>query len=266
MKIEDNTSAPSGAAASLRPQVGSTGSEASVSAGVIATEDQHIADAIKAMDPIHDVPSPHQIPNGWKVPPLRVSALPKEAQAKVNARLAALPPAQREAMEAAAVEDAIREMLPAIRLRTGVGSTALPYHREMALIGREWCDLADEYDRIADELCDIERHETRFNSATGEHEAVPVYRIDGPRRDAYGLRQADLLRQMRLLQADDGSVGIEAAKRMREAMGESVGLIKERNRQVAVEEAARKRADEVLFEEEVAKKAASYASRKRATF
>lgn len=224
--------------------------------------DRSIADSILAMDPM-DAPPPYEIPHGWKVPPLRVTALPKDRREEVYTKLDALPdgltPKEREAKEAEFTADVVRSMQSGIRVKTGLGRDALPYHREMMAITVECQELAREFDRLSDELTDVQSHRTEIDPATGEAKPVPVYRVQGARHAAYVAQQADLARRMRLLIGEESGFGLEGQKRIKQALFESVGLIKARDQQVAEHAEAKRRAEEMAREERINAQARSIA-------
>jgi hypothetical protein len=256
--------------AALTAEVTATGTASTRPSYEITPELRPHADAILAMDPVDDVPPPYEFPVGYRLPAPRVTALPPEMQREVQARLAELPvqttPEQRQAKEAEFTASAIRSKTLATRVLTGVGSNASPYHREMVGIAREVRDLGAKYDQLQQDLSEVVRYETVTDPATGEPKPVPVYRVGGVRAQAYAAQQQDILRRIRLLVQDDGTHGIEAGKRLRQALHESAVARQKLQQQVEERAEAKRRADEINRERRINAQAQSLASVARSTF
>ncbi|MDE2563789.1 MAG: hypothetical protein KGL48_16230 [Sphingomonadales bacterium] len=230
----------------------------------IAPEDKPIADAILAQHPIYDTPHPHQIPEGWQAPPLRISALPPKLQPKVRENLERYPEDQRASVEARLVEDVVRnEMLPSIRVRTGLGPTATPYHKEMVQIAAEVSDLQREWDRLQSDIKAVDRYVVRRNPETGADTPYPVMRLQGTRLKAAEERQKDVARQIRLLVNEDHTPGIEGRRRVREALHASVSAVRALNQRVAEEVEVNRRADEINREARIHSRAEARARMRR---
>lgn len=243
--------------ADLRSEVISAGTPQSSSDYAIAPADQHIADAILAMDPVNDVPAPHKFPEGWAANvPLRLTMLPPPMQGEVRAKLDAIPVAQRAVKEPELTAAAIRSMRADIRVKTGVGPTATPYHREMVGIAREVRDLGAQYEQLTESLSAIDGYETVTDPTTGEPKPAPVFRVQGNRLKAVLAQQEDLLRQMRLLQ-NDGAYGIEGRRRLDQALHESVAARKAVAEQLADDAEAKRRTEQELREDRIAKRVRS---------
>lgn len=257
--MTDNT--PDTSASELTAEVSATGATSRNSYEITPELRPH-ADAILAMDPVKDVPPPYEIPEGWGANlTLRATALPAEMQREVNAKLDALgemAPEQRQAMEAQLTAESIRAKTRETRILTGVGKDATPFHRELVAIARDYRDLTAEYDRIQDELAEVERYETQTDPATGEPTPVPVYRLSGARAQAALERQDDIARRLRLLVNDDGH-GIEAQRRLGVALHESAVARKEHHRQLDEAAEVKRRAAEMAREKRINEQAAALA-------
>lgn len=243
---------------SLRPEFAAVGSN-KADDYAIAPEDQAIVDAIGKIDPINDVPRPHEIPEGWQVAPLRLTALPPHMQGAIAEKLRDVAPEKRMEVEDRLTAEAIRGMRADLIVKTGVGENALPYHREMVALAREYRDLEQEADRIVDSLREIARYEVRRDPQTGEVKPVAVLKLQGTRRDAAEQQLQDVQRRSRLLFNDDGTRAVEGQDRIRKAMSESVGLVKARNQQLADEAEARELGAKMVRDERIKAKAESYA-------
>lgn len=264
MQIIDNTSAPNDSA--LVPAVEHFGEPTSQPSYEIADEDKHHVDAILAIDAINDVAGPHEIPKGWNnLGSLKASALPKELQRKVEAKLANFPAERRGAMEAEFTAEAIRGMRGSLRVKTGLGEGATLYHREMLDITREYHDAETQFLRLQDELAEVARYDTQFDPITGQSTPVPVMRVSENRRRGILAEMESLNSRMALLHKD-GKPGVEAEKRLKQAMYDSVMQRKELARQVEERAEARRRAAEINREARINEQAKRFASQVRHTF
>ncbi|MCW1382692.1 hypothetical protein OLX02_07630 [Novosphingobium sp. KCTC 2891] len=248
MQLIDNTPAPNDAI--LVPAVEHYGSASDQPSFEIGPEDQHHVDAVLGMDPFNDVPAPYDLPEGRSFGALKLTALPAEMQVAVRARLAAIPAGQREAKEAEFTAEAIRGMRPNIRLMTGLGRDATPYHREQLAITREYQDAAAEFDRLQGELSAVARHVTQFDPVTGKAHAVPVPKVSEERRRAIVAEMDSLAIRMRLLHNGD-QPGVEAEMRLKQAMFETVQARKETRRQIDESAEAKRRAVEINRESRI---------------
>lgn len=228
---------------------------------VIAPEDRHYVDSVLAMDPIADVPGTSVFPQGRKLSAPTLATLSPEMRAGVQAKLQGLPPEARAAQESHLVAEAIRAKLPALRIQTGLGEGALPYHREMALIAREVSDLGREFDRVAAELAEVQSYGTETDPETGETRPKEIFRVQGTRRKALEGRQQDLLRNLRVLGGDASGTPVEANRRLAAAMAETVAVLKERDRQQSEDQEARELGAEMARKARVEAKARQFARR-----
>lgn len=221
---------PSNTGNELAADVGSTGTTTRTDY-TITPDLRPYADAVLAMDPVRDVPPPYEFPEGHSWPAPRAAALPEGLRREVEAKLAALPPEQRAAKDAEFTAVAIRSMTAAIRIKTGVGKDATPFHREMVGIAREVSDLDAEFNRLQSELETVHRYDASVDPATGEATAIPVYAVTGTRAKAYVEQQQDILRRTRLL-VNDGGYGLEGRRRMDTALHESAMARKQLHEQM----------------------------------
>lgn len=261
MQIIDNTDEPSAfeePAFELKANVTGYGREPKAAQG-ITPEDQHYVDQVLAMDMVNDVPGASVFPAGRTLSPATVEALSPEMRKDVLAQLQGLDPATRAAKEPELVAAAIRKALPAIRIATGLGSDALPYHREMVSIARDVRDLDREFQRVTQELAEVRSYGVEIDPETGKSRPKEILAVQGQRRRALENRQEDLLRNIRVLEGENGSNGIEAQRRLAEAMAETIAILKERDRQVTEDKEAKSRAVELAREERINRKAQSYA-------
>jgi hypothetical protein len=257
-----DTTSPTSGSEPLRAVVENYGS-APRKPDVITPDLEPYAKQVMAMDPIRDVPG-NVRDNGAKRPPmsLKIDSLPPEMRSEVYRQLELrpnMPPAEREKLESKLVEDAVRGKLGSIRAMTGVRSDALPYHKEMAEVAGQVNHLQrlrSDLQAAVDDIADLEKG---TDPATGELIAVPVYRMSEARRQAYTVQIADLTRQMSLLVKEDGSYGIEGAKRMRLALAESAAMLKRAQEERTDEAEAQKRAANQIREDRINKRAEALA-------
>ncbi len=208
----------------LSADVTATGTASTRPSYEITPELRPHADAIMATD-LNTVPTPHSIPEGWGTSlTMRSTGLPPEMRREVEEKLAQLgdmTAEQRAAKDVEFTAQAIRSKRMSLRILTGVGADATPYHREQVAIAREVRELDAEFLQLSSELAHVLRHDTVVDPATGEATAVPVYAVTGERLRAYAARQDDISRRRRLLVNDDGSMGYESEKRLRQALYDS---------------------------------------------
>lgn len=260
-QVIDNTDAPNDTA--LNVVVESTGGPSTAPSYDISPEDAHYVQSIDAMNVFEDVPPPYQYPSDWKVPPLRLTALPVEKQAEVRDALATVAPERRDAKEQELVADVIRKMRPAIRMKTGLGSTALPYHRAQLAIAREYTDLVKEFERNEEQLMDVAKIVFDVDQTTGKKVQREVFAIEGNRRRILEARQREIMGTMGTLYREDGSHGFVAANQLKQAMFESVQLLKQRQAEIDDNKAARAMAEQMVRDERIKKRAESLAAMKR---
>lgn len=247
--MTDTNSTPSGSD-ELRAVVTSTGSAPQIPEG-IPEDDQPYAQRIMGMDPIKDVPGNATMPEGRRLAPMKLEALSPEMQQDVRDQLDKLPPSMRESEEPRLVRERAEGELSRIRLMTGLGKSALPYHKEMVSVAREYRDLAREWNRYNDDLNRVSGYTTTTDPQTGDAIPEEVHTIGGVRRTHYENHMRDLERRMRLLVNEDGKPGIEAQNRTREALKESIALIKRHESEAAIQADIQRRAAEINREKRV---------------
>lgn len=226
---------------------------------VITPELEPWAQKVLAIDPVRGVPG--NVRDETSKRPamnLKIDSLPPEMRPELYRQLELrpnMPPAERAQLESKLVEEAVRSKLPGIRAMTGVRSDALPYHREMAEIAGQVNHLQRlraDLQAAVDDIADLRKGE---DPQTGELVAIPVYRMGEARRQAYEVQIADLTRQMSLLVKEDGSYGIEGAKRMRQALAVSAAQLKRAHEQREDEAEAQKRAANQIREARINERA-----------
>ena len=218
------------------------------------------------MDPIRDVKGNIQFTEREGSFKEKATALPPEQQAKVYRALDSMPnlsPEQREAKEASLVRQAITEKLGSIRGKTGVSPSSLPVHKEQAQIAMDVAELYRKRNVLlkgVDKVVDVRKVE---DPATGELSAEPIYWLSEHTRQKWQEAIDGLDRDIRLLVKEDGSPGLIGAKRLAAAEIDSAKVLRQRNTALANEQAAQKRADEILREESIEKRAEMLARMKR---
>lgn len=244
-----------------------TAAAASVPQGAegIPVDHQPYVQQIIKMDPYDDVPGPVTITgNPRPLGKMKASGLSEEMRAPILAKLHSVPDAQREEVEDRLVKEAIRAKRAEIRVRTGLGEGALPYHREQVELARQVQDLVSKRTWFTDELAKVSGYETRTDPATGQPVPQEVLAIQDPRRRAgYAERITDIDRQLRLLMNPDGSPGIEAEKRLTKAMADSAALLHRRDRLRIEKAEAEKLAVEMNRKARIEKQARSIASMRK---
>lgn len=266
MNVIDNTTEPTDS--DLVAEVTNYGTSTPQPSHAIAPEDQHYVDAIYAMDQIRDVPGAVVVPEGLKFSAPTLDALDPEGRKIVQAKMAEarLTPAQQKERESEFVEAHVRSKLASIRVKTGLGEDATPYHREQCFMAREYTDLIAEYKRYEEMIEEVAGYRTELDPKTNEPRPVPVFAVQGQRRAAYNAHMDDIIRRAGLLFNDDGSVGIEGQKRLQAALSETVGILKARDEAAAERTEAKRRATELSREERINKQAESLARISRNDF
>ena len=216
----------------------------------IAPEDRHIADAILALDPLTDVPSPFKGFEGIKAPEMNLSSLPPAMRDSVEKQLTYTPPGERPEAEAKLVRAALEQHSREVRTRAGVGEGALPIHQTMAELAADHRALGRQFNAISEQLFTVARHDTRTDPETGERIPVPVYAVEGFAREKLVQEQDRINYRMKLLE------GIEGQRLMEKALGESVALVKQRNAQMAEEAEVQGRAERLVRESRLDRRAA----------
>lgn len=216
------------------------------------TDLQTYSDRILSMDPIDDVPSSggHLVNLKNSTPP--IEALAPEHQREIHDQLYGLSPAEREAREPEIIRAKFRQVLGVSRGQTGVGETATQYHKEMSEIAGEFRQMHDEIAYFQKQL-DRVRFENRFNDQTGKNEPVEVAVLSAERRRGYAANIAELQRRQRLLLNEDGSFGIEGAKRMQRALDQSARTLKRVDEERAIAAEINRRAAEIVREDRINK-------------
>ena len=263
--MTDNTNTPADDSNTLSATVNATGTSSPTSFEIDPAH-QHHADAVLAMDPLQ-VPHTHDIPDGWASSfTLKPTALPPAVQREIDGKLAALGPLSPAVREAKANEftaAAIRSQRQQLVTKIGVGKDATPYHRELAGIARDVEDLYRQHASYQTQLEEIARYEMETDPATGEVKPVPVYAVTGERAQAYVTQQHDLLRRIRLLVQDDGTPGLEGAKRAKRALHETVTARVEFERQLSERREVKARAETMNRERRINAQAEALASLQR---
>lgn len=220
---------------------------------VIEPEDKHIADAILAMDPIREVPSPFKGFENVKQPELTLSSLPPELRTSVEQQLAHVPIRKREGAEATLVRAALEHNSRLVRSEAGVGEGALPFHKMLAEQAANYRQLGREFNSIGEQLVEVVRYDVRFDPNTGERVPVPVYAVEGLAREKLVRQQEQLSYRMDLLE------GIEGQRQRQKALKETVELVKQREAQLAEEAEVQAGAEAKVREDRLAKRIAARA-------
>ena len=260
--MTDTTTSASGGDLPMRAIVESYGPAARGAEG-IPEEHQQYADQVLQMDPFDDVPSAVKDTAGRRPMNLKASGLPDDMRLEVQAKLHALPRELRDGAESQLVAEAIRGKRVEIRVKTGLGEDALPFHREQITIARQVRDLVQRRGWFESELSRVRSYGTQTDPETGEVSPVEEKAINGPRRDGYQNQIDDIDRQIRLLMNPDGTPGIEAKRRVREALAESAAMLHQIAQQKAEAAEVKRRAVEINRENRINARAQSLARMQR---
>lgn len=186
----------------------------------LTAEEQREADEILAMDPLA-IPGTSKGLEGRRLSAPTLATLNPEMRKQAEARLAAMPFHLRADAETEVVMAVYREHVPDLRVAAGLGEGATEYHHELANIAASYRGYAQEFNRLVQELAEVEGYRTVSDPETGEAKPETVWRWQGQQRIWRQDRMAELNRAMNLLQTDDGELGPEAQQRLRVALKEA---------------------------------------------
>lgn len=186
----------------------------------LTADEQREADEILAMDPLA-IPGRQTGLEGRRMSAPTLETLNPEMRKEAEARLAALPSNLRAGAEAEVVVAVYRDHLPALRAASGLGEGATEYHHELSYIAATYGEYAREFNRLSQELAEVDGYRTIHDPMTGEAKPEPVLRWQGQQRLWRQDRMAELNHAMNLLQTDDGELGPEAQQRLRVALKEA---------------------------------------------
>jgi hypothetical protein len=232
----------------------------------IPEEHQQYANEVLKMDPLRDVAGNINAGEGVRPLQLKAQSLPDDMRSEVFRqleRLPNMPKAERDKHESKLVQEAVIAKRASIRGLTGVHSNSLPFHKEQADIAmqvRELYKQRDGYQEALDKVVDVKKGQ---DPDTGELTAEPIYWLGSTKRAAFEDNIVDVDRKIRLLVAPDGSYGLEGRKRMQEALKDSAALLHQRAAAQANEKVAQQRADEIIRDEAIERRAEALARKKR---
>lgn len=214
---------------------------------------------VLAIDPISGVPGNVKDDASTRPPlNLKIDSLPPEMRSEVYRQLELrpnMPPAERAQLESKLVAEAVRGKLGSVRAMTGLRSDALPYFKEAAEIAGQVNDLRRKRDDLQAAVDEIAELKKGTDPVTGELVAVPVYRLSEQTRQGFRSQIADIDRNIGYLVNPDGSQGVEAQRRMREALAKSAAQLQRAEQLRADEAEAQKRAAEKAREDRISQRA-----------
>ncbi len=236
----------------------------------IDPEDQPLADQLLNFDPVYDTKGPVQWIGGNQKPPpeqFKVQMLSPEMRDEVNAKLANVPLAQRDARESQLVYEALYQNSLRLRIVAGPGEGATETQKARLGIAGDRHNLQKEMWRIESELGEVQSWHPVFNEAgervidpeTGQQKVKAVEVIQGDRRQGLQNRIAEIAHQIALLDGPEGDI------RERKAIKADIDRIKSQASQMEEEQAARAKADEIVRQERIDTRANAYAKRKRSS-
>lgn len=238
------------------------GSDIKVRSYAIAPEDAEIADRIRNIDPVDDLPGPGSVKGSRPLPDISINGLSPAMREEVKARLVGVPTADYAEAEKSAIQELLTERRVESRILSGVGGAATDYHREWVAISQDYRALAREYNLITQEMTRVSHYDTVVNEQ-GKAEAKPVYAMSEARQIGSAKYLADLSYRMGLLVKEDGTHGVEAERRLQRALYDSVEQEKSNRARIEEHAEAKRRADDILREERINKRAEMFAKHKR---
>ena len=223
-------------------------------------EESRIAE-LQSFDPVFDVPGPVSADKGTisrllgnnTADSLTLSSLSPELRTRVQERLASSP----GLTEREAVREALYQHAYELNVFSGPGEGASPYQRE-------YFALADQITQVENELFDIELKfaaavgwDNEVDPRTGKSAPKQIDKMEPSTRQRLGNRRDDLQHRLGLLQ------GFEGKRRLQKALRDTLDKEAAQRRAAEIEEAADRRADEIVREEEIEERARARAKFRR---
>ena len=227
------------------------------------------AQSILDMDVVRSVPGNVKIDSSGLAPmQLKMDGLSPVMRSEVFRKLERLPKMDaldRAKYEESYVREAVESKLAGIRVKSGLGPDALPYHREAAEIAGRVKDLHRKRDILQEDIDRIARYDMIDDPVTGVPNPTPVYALPEYRRNAYAEQVADYDRQARLLVDPSGKYGIQGSKQINAALVKSAQMLQQLEVNRADERDAQALAVDMVRKERVQKRAETIASIRRAS-
>ncbi len=201
-------------------------------------------------------------------PALTVSALSPETAAPIIRQLAGLTPEQRAKREPELVMQTLRAASDKARIMTGLGSDATPLAKaqvNLAYREREFERRIDSWAAKLNEqtgaraVIDPETGKAVIDPATGQPKMDPIYAMSDGQRAAGQAEMNELLRQLSVLRGPEGD------RELDEALKATVQLKKELGQQQADLVEVERRAQGIVRDEDLNRRAAVLAKSLRNT-
>lgn len=210
------------------------------------------------MDPL-TIPGSSKGLEGRRLSAPTLASLNPTMRKEAEARLAAMPADLRASAETDVVMAVYREHVPDLRVSAGLGEGATEYHHELANIAASYRDYAREFNRLTQELAEVDSYRTVTDPVTGEARPETVWRWQGQQRTWRQDRLSELNRAMNLLQTDDGQFGPEATHRLGIALREAAKVRLSLKQSVEDKAEVERRAAAQVREDRIAAQVASRA-------
>lgn len=234
----------------------------------IAPEDQTLADQLSNFDPVADTPSPVTRKGGTSEPitELSLSMLPPDARMEIKAKLADVPMSRSKEVENKLIGEYLRNKALEVRIKSGLGEGATASQREAFKMAAERANYEREIVRAHEQLAQVERWvpvidevtgKQIVNRETGQPEVQAIELIKGDQRRGLEQRIAEMQYRIGLLDGHEGD------HRRQKALFEDVEATKARLRELEIEREARSKADDMLKQELIDKRAEAYAKSRR---
>lgn len=227
----------------------------------IAPEDAELAENIRNFDPVYDVPPAasadkltiSRLIGGKGLDSITLNSLGPDLRQRVTERLASSPPIT----EKAAIAEALYQNAYEMNVVLGPGEGATPYQRAAFAVERDIYEAEQKLYAIDLEFLKAVGWENEVDERTGQSNAKQVDHMSPERRRQLSYERDSLNHRLELLN------GFEGERRRQKATIETIEAQKREMRAAQIEAEANRRAEEIVFNEEVESRAAAYAKFRR---
>lgn len=227
----------------------------------IAPEDAELAESIRNFDPVYDVPAAasadkltiSRLIGGKGLDSITLDSLGPDLRQRVTERLASSPPIT----EKAAIAEALYQNAYDMNVVLGPGEGATPYQRAAFAVERDIYEAEERLFAIELQFRKAVGWENEVDERTGQSKPKQIDLMSPERRRQLSYERDSLKHRIELLN------GFEGERRREKAMVETIEAHKRQKRAAEIEEAANRRAEEIVFNEEVESRAAARAKFRR---
>lgn len=214
-----------------------------------------IAHEIANFDPVDDTAGPVKMEGGWaSMLPTTVplTSLPPRFADPIKAKLANVSSAERPALEAKLINEALRQNSFEVRVKAGPGEGANAYQIESFAQARDKHELETRAWQLETELAEVVRWDNVVDQTTGQAKPVPVEKVQGHTRQLKVGELAEIQRKLSALE-------IEGPNRLKDALKKAAEAEQAKRQQLADHVEVERRAREMVREDRINERAATKA-------